>query len=108
MNLPVDGREGGVHASSVPGDLPGARPWASPQAPCNWAVAQASSLWAAGAGLRPEGRDSEPRAGRSESTPLGVSGAAAGQPGHTVPVTGGRDTGKTPVPPLRMGGGTGR
>ena len=36
MNLPVDGREGGVHASSVPGDFPSARrPRASdrPRAP---------------------------------------------------------------------------
>jgi hypothetical protein len=35
MNLPVGGREGGVHASSVPGGLTDARPYASAQVPCD-------------------------------------------------------------------------
>ena len=58
MNLPVDAREGGVHASSVPGDFPGARPWASPQAPCNWAVAQAGEDTGSGALHRRQDRAS--------------------------------------------------
>jgi hypothetical protein len=64
-----------------------------PEEPCRRLGA---ILWAAGAGLRPEGRDSQPPVARLESTPSGVRGAAAGQ---ATPMTVTREG-----PPLRAAG----